>query len=292
MQEGEHIKPECAFTREPDSFAAKGLDIPALPAVAVRVMHLISDDHSSADELISVISLDQSLTSRLLRISNSPYFRRGEPVSGIQEATTLLGLNMVQSLVVISLLKDIHSQSDPFSVELWEHSLGTGVASMIVCQETEVLKPNELLVYALLHDIGKTILHVNMGAFYETVISHAKTERISCVEAESEILGYSHCEVGGYAANYWNLPDEVSSVIIRHHEDPLHIGDGLLQKLVAVVRVANALYMEDFPGRAYSDIRTTESALAVLGLTDKKKLQALKKTMAVKFPLFKDFLVE
>lgn len=255
-------------------------------------MHLISDDHSSADELIGVISLDQSLTARLLRISNSPYFRRGEPVAGIQEAATLLGLNMVQSLVVISLLKDIHSQSDPLSVVLWEHSLGTGIASMIICQETEVLKPNELLVYALLHDIGKVILHRTMDGFYETVISHAKTKRISCMEAESEILGYTHCEVGGYAANCWNLPDEVSAVIARHHEDPLHIGNNLLQKLVAVVRVAHAICTEDLPGNAYSDDRTTEPALAVLGLSDKNELQALKKTVAVKFPLFRDFLVE
>ncbi len=78
-----------------------------------------------------IVSSDQVLSARILRLANSPsygFYR----VSTISNAMILLGVNVVKSLAISSSIFEVMEKN---SVGLWEHSLGTGVASNLIAKK-------------------------------------------------------------------------------------------------------------------------------------------------------------
>jgi len=126
-------------------------DIPSLPVIASRILHIIADDTSSLEELKKVISLDQSFSSRLLRIANSPYYRRGRSINDITDATMLIGFNTIKALVFAASLKDLCRISDATDRLLWEHSMAVSIGATVIANETALFASGEPLIYGLLY---------------------------------------------------------------------------------------------------------------------------------------------
>ena len=93
-------------------------DIPSLSIVASRILHIIADGSSSLKDLKKVISMDQSFSSRLLKVANSPYYRVSNTISDITDAVTHIGFTTVQALVFAVSLKDLRRPLNQIDVLL------------------------------------------------------------------------------------------------------------------------------------------------------------------------------
>ncbi len=82
------------------------VDVPSLPPVASKVLQLVSSDFTSINQLEEIISQDESFSTRLLRIANSPYYGRGRGIDTISTAIILIGFSSMKSLVAAASLKD------------------------------------------------------------------------------------------------------------------------------------------------------------------------------------------
>src|SRR5271157_5719840 len=122
------------------------VDVPSLPPVASRVLQLVSSDFTSINQLEEIISRDESFSTRLLRIANSPYYGRGRGIDTISTAIILIGFSSMKSLVAAASLKDLHRKFGLFEQQHWEHSLGVSIASSLLAAETEMLIPEEALI--------------------------------------------------------------------------------------------------------------------------------------------------
>lgn len=265
------------------------IDIPSLPPVALRVMQIISNKHSFIEELKNVISLDPSLTSRLLRIANSPYYRRSNSIGTVDDAIMIIGQNTMRSLIVFASLKDLHQQSDKMSSLLWEHSVGVAVASMLICEETQILAPDEPLVQSLLHDIGKIVLNRSWSEKYAQVAKMVTDTACDFSEAENQTFGFNHCEVGGQVAECWHLPEHISFVITHHHaEMPMEIKDESAKRTMVVLRMAHQLCTMTGIG-AGAHITPDDSELRFLSL-DSGTVELLASRFSLKYPLYRAFL--
>jgi putative nucleotidyltransferase with HDIG domain len=221
------------------------VDVPSLPAVAGRVLQLMNDDFSSLNELEGIISKDQAFSSRLLKIANSPYYGGGKKVDSVSTAIILIGFSTMRSLVVAASLKDVHRKSGLLETRLWEHSLGVSIAASILARETKIVGAEEALVVGLIHDIGKTILNNSMPDAYSLVIERVYEDGSGFLEAEDELLGFNHCNVGGLIARKWKLPRNLEVVIEHHHADkyPMLEGDDF-EALCQLVKAADALCLD------------------------------------------------
>jgi putative nucleotidyltransferase with HDIG domain len=225
------------------------VDVPSLPTVAMKALELINDDASSIDELEKIISKDQSFSSRLLRIANSPYYGMNRRIDTISSGVMLIGLNTMKSLVVAASLKDMHRKYGLFEQKLWEHSLGVSVASSLLAHATKMIQPEEALVAGLIHDVGKTILNNSMPEKYLTVAQKAHDGQVMFHEVESEVFGFNHCEVGGLIARKWKLPKNLEVVIEYHHSDGFpSFEDRANEGLCQIVSVADALCLSQSIG--------------------------------------------
>lgn len=187
--------------------------LPTLPGVINKLNSLSNNDKASVQEMAKIVSSDQVLSARILRLANSPsygFYR----VSTISNAMILLGVNVVKSLALSSSIFEIMEKN---SVGLWEHSLGVGVAANIIARKLNLPECEEIATAALLHDIGKVIISIKCSEAEEAIRKVIQTEDIYSTEAELKVIDVDHAEIGGWLAKSWFLPEKLSEPIACHH---------------------------------------------------------------------------
>lgn len=267
-------------------------DIPSLPIVASRVLHIIADDNSSLQDLKKVISMDQSFSSRLLKVANSPYYRVSNTISDITDAITHIGFTTVQALIFAISLKDLRRPQNKTDVLLWEHSLAVSVASGLIARDLGLMPSGETFIYGLLHDIGKVVINLSLKKEFADVIRFVQEHHIPFVEAENKVLGFDHGDMGKYVAEQWRLPENLTFVIANHHEtDILTCDEPIdLKKKTLVVKAADALCSSLDIGLTYS-ASLTSAEWQFLKLSSSKKREALCAIIREEYQTYRNFVM-
>lgn len=195
--------------------------LPALPGVMARLNEMITDPDASVDEIVRVISMDQSLTARILKIVNSAYYGLERQVSTIRHALIVLGFNEIQQIVVGATVIDLFAcQRDDGAFDVWrfwEHSLGCAFLAKRIAKIFHYRVTGEIFVAGLLHDIGKIVLTQYFPDKFSQVLSQIVDHGVSPSEAETATLGTTHGGLGHLLADHWNLPLSISEAIYHHH---------------------------------------------------------------------------
>ncbi len=197
--------------------SASGLD--PLPATALRLADLLGED-AAFEEIERVVSFDPALTARLLRFANGANTAGLAPVTSVHAAISRLGTGAVLSLAVGTTLRDLlHRPDAELRGEnlLWTHSVTAGLAARDLNRFCRHRVPPETFTAALLHDIGKLILARFLCAKVRGVVADTVASGIAPLDAEREVLGVDHAEVGALVAEHWRLPDALVQAIRFHH---------------------------------------------------------------------------
>lgn len=219
----------------------QGCDFPPLPEVAWKVLEMTSDVYCGTQALEEIISRDQALTARLLRIANSAFLGvRGEVVT-VGKAASVLGSQRLRSIVVAASLDGIFKKTPTGRLQ-WEHSLAVALACHQLAKDNRYSDPDEAFVAGLMHDIGKNILDGQHPDSYGQVLELIAEGGQTTLKAERYILGYDHCEAGTLLANVWNWCERLTEVVRLHHTpeeavvDPslchiVHFADSVVVKM-------------------------------------------------------------
>lgn len=214
-----------------------------LPPVAARVLKLLEDDNIDIREISQVIEADASLTLKLLRVANSPLYATRSEINTIQQAIITLGLNRLTNIVLgVSIfsrfLISSHKEAAKMMEKFWWHASCTGIVAKAISSKIKrFFKENEF-IGGLLHDIGKLAMLQYDSAKYLQVVEMIAQKNIMDYDAEMEVFGAHHMEVGEHIANLWKLPDELTN-IIAYHTHPSEAPE--YKELVAIVRFADVL---------------------------------------------------
>ncbi len=188
-----------------------------LPAV----IEACDNADTSVNDLTGLISADQSLVAMLLKLANSAYYGYARRIETLPEAIVLLGFSTIKSLAITATTMNLLFQStDELSDirhEIWSHSLGVGVAARALARKRGNIHPEKAFVAGLLHDVGQIILSVYRKDDFTRVLAHAASKDITYEEAEMELLGFSHAELGAYVAEAWSFPPTHCEAIRCHH---------------------------------------------------------------------------
>ncbi len=209
--------------------------LPTLPPIVSRLNQMVTDEDVTAIKLGQVIEKDQVLTSKLLKMVNSSFFGFPQRISTVSNAIVLLGFNVIKTLIVTSSIFEVMQSSD---VGLFEHSLGCATAAGILARECGIKNPEEISTAGLIHDLGKIAVRAELPTEYQHIQEVVNEKKIPMREAELEILGIGHPEIGGYLARQWNLPDRLVIPIESHHE-PSRSSD--FSNISAIIHFADIL---------------------------------------------------
>jgi HD-like signal output (HDOD) protein len=196
-------------------------DLPAMPHVASKVLELSGDPNTSADQLHQVISDDQAMTARILKIANSAMYACSRQVKTLTEAIVMLGFDSIRSLVVTSAARSLYSTDNArMGLKerlLWEHSVGSAFACRLLVLERFPQLAEEAFLAGLMHDIGKLLLNLQVPAKFDEIVQIVYNENRHFCETEHELLGFDHTNVGAMLVAKWNLPPLLEQIIADHH---------------------------------------------------------------------------
>ncbi len=196
------------------------IQLPALPTIAMEVVEMVDNPKTSASTLGKLISTDQALTAKVLKIANSPFYGFPKKISTIDFAIIVLGYDALKEIVIsISLVSSLQKKSDTHfdARAFWDHSIASGVLARRLARDLGYRVSGEVFVGGLLHDMGISVIHRYFKNEYKRIIEIARETDLTFVESEESVLGVTHAEVGVWLAERWNLPDHLVEAIAHHH---------------------------------------------------------------------------
>ncbi len=199
-------------------------NIPAFPAAALKVMKLIDDPDFSITDVVDVVKYDQAIAANILRICNSAYFGLRYKVETIRDAVMRLGQQNVVRAVEAAGVSRFYTNKKGYgldSTKLWEHSVGVALMTQILSKRFYDREDARLYTTALLHDIGKVIMGEFVDESFLKIYDLVSNKGISFLEAEEEVIGISHADLGGRIATQWNFPEDMRDAIVYHHRPDL-----------------------------------------------------------------------
>lgn len=258
-------------------------DLPTIPLVAHRMGELVNDPRADINKISQVLRADQSLTAKVLRLANSPYYAIPGGVQDVARAVMFLGFNTLYQLVLTASVFEVLKSTDQRGFdprELWKHSLGCAVLSELVAQHIGFNDPSGCFTGGLLHDIGKVALfHVARPEFIEA-IQYARDKQTDFSCAATHLGLPRHDDIGLRLAERWRFPTPIR-IAISHHRyenDASRAAlPGNLSTYADIARLANNLarrfHIGD-PGDTYvPEIDTTLLSRLNLTANDNEKLR-------------------
>ncbi len=196
--------------------------LPSVPSLYTDVIAEIESPTGTASGVGEVVACDPGMTAKILQIANSAAFGLGRPVTSPSQAVSLLGMDIIKSLVLsVGVFRQFDdSQVTGFSIEdMFRHcmkvaSLARQIARHQGCAADAV---GEAFTAGTLHDIGKLILATNAPTEWAEIQATAKRERVAGSEAERRVLGTDHAAIGAYLLSMWGLPQALVEAIAFHH---------------------------------------------------------------------------
>ncbi len=243
LEEG--VAPQKSKGRQTGSDPAGGLEAsPKIPEVYDKVLKALESPDATTAQVGQAIGEDDELTAEVLRLANSTYLGSRRNVSDPVEAVGSLGPQAVKALVMTLRFLAEHSHLRPGYLsfdKLWQHSTNVALIArdLVLFETKDRALASEAFVAGLVHDLGKVVLVTNFDDLYGRVHSLARKQPVPIWEAEKEMFGANHGEIGGCLVGMWNLPLSVVDAAALHHEPPLGENDGLTP--LAAVHIANVL---------------------------------------------------
>jgi putative nucleotidyltransferase with HDIG domain len=223
-----------------DLAAERAGGLPELPPVAREALSLLAGPENGADAICDLLLLDEELTGRLRRMAASRLFGLRDPGIPLREVHVLLGAEGLRRALLAVVAQGVYRERGSRMCDLlvWEHSLAVAVASARLAENRADVHPGDVFLAGLIHDMGKSVLDENLPAEYERVLSRVYDENIPFVQAENELLGFDHSDVGALVCRKWGLAATVEEAVRLHHR-PARAQ--VNTAACAIVSVANSL---------------------------------------------------
>jgi len=192
--------------------------LPSLPTTVVAMGQAVADERCTVDRVLGILAKDPPLSASMLRLANSVMYAGDNRVTDLRTAVLRLGFDAMLNLGrTAAIIRSFRGANHLDTLRLWQHSVAVGITAKGICR---LLKNHSLeesaFLTGLLHDIGKIALDLCFPDEYAPVVAAIQAGRVG-YEAEAELLGLTHADVGAMVAVDWNFPDMLVEVIRDHH---------------------------------------------------------------------------
>lgn len=215
-----------------------------IPAVVTSLLGVVDDPNASMKDITKIIQYDPAITAETLRTANSAYFGLKQPAETIQEAATMIGTDRLVDLVMLKvsaqITKGAQNGYDLHEGALWKYSVSSALIAKQVANQLNLSNKNYIFTASLLKDIGKTVLDKFVQDAFEKIYNLVINENFSFMEAEKQIIGVNHAELGGMIAKMWRFSPKMVGIIRNHH---LNSEIMVRDKDIAVVYLADCICM-------------------------------------------------
>ncbi|GAB4368034.1 MAG: hypothetical protein Kow0062_00940 [Acidobacteriota bacterium] len=244
----------------PEAYAARLETLPTMPEPAQRVLAMLKDPTTTAQDLQNVIEHDQSLAASVLRLANSSLFAPRQRVANLSLAIMRIGFFRLRSLVLTTVVSGLRSlvpgKATAQRNQLWQHSVRAALAARTLAECLGLEWSEEAFVFGLLHDCGRQVLLALETDDYIALMSESEND-LPLPERERIMLGVTHEEIGAALMKQWNMPRALIVTCGSHHGDQQFEGPD--SAVVALIALADRIVSPE-------NGESIEPAAAALGI--------------------------
>lgn len=251
----------------PRALVENVMQLISLPEIFLRLQQTIDDPTHSREQVAEIIVYDPSLSARVLRIANSSYYSFPSKIGTVASAVGIIGELDLRNLVLATTVVDSMNvlQCEGINIdEFWLHSLRCGLIARLIAKSMRGSNPEVLFLAGILHDLGILVIYQRDADLAEAVARQIDEQHQLRDQAEREVLGFDHAEVGALLIEAWDLSEELSELVRCHHQYQLiHTN----QQAALMLSLANLMAGADFSIAGATDIRF-ESLIEQLGISE------------------------
>ncbi len=203
---------------------------------ALRIQQEIGKEEPDTRLVEKLIVSDPALTSQVLRMANSAFYRGLTKISTVHNALIRIGISEIANIVtLVTHNKNFHSKNPEereILAKLWTHSVGCAIGSQWLALRRGLRDLcHEAFIAGLLHDVGKLFLITTI----DTIIASGRIASRPPPELIEELMNSMHTKYGHSLLKNWNLPEAYCEIALRHHEE--EYGDDEI--LLLLVKLGN-----------------------------------------------------
>lgn len=215
--------------------------LPPFPATHAQILELANSEESSSEDIAEQLQMDPSLLATIFKLVNSSAYAFQKKVDSLKLAVTLLGLeeiaNLVMTAQVFKNLGNYDGGSGFDRAGFWQHSVGTAFITRAISKKLQTEVESAFLA-GMLHDLGKVVLDRCFTDYYGSVMAQCEKGDIWIGDAEHQLLGLTHADVGGQLATEWQFAEKYQYSIMYHHTPE---ATSRYQRLTSLVHIADHL---------------------------------------------------
>ena len=195
--------------------------IHSLPLFYSQLSEAIDHPRSSIADIAKIISEDQGLTARILKLANSPLFGYFSKIDTITQAVTIIGVLQVRDLALALSVMDVFKGIPEELVNMeqfWKHSIATGLAARILATSQREANLERFFVAGILHDIGRLVMYVRVPDICLELLEECRAAGTLLYRAERGKFSFDHAEVGSTLLRRWKIPPRIAEPVGTHHD--------------------------------------------------------------------------
>ena len=198
-----------------------GSSLPTLPELYQELTEALQSPNSTADKIAAIIAKDMSISAKVMQLVNSAFFGLSRKIDNIGQAVGLLGAETINNIVLVTQVfgKFDEKQVQEFGIrEIYSQSLAVGTsASKLMKYVTKDRKlADEAMLAGMVHELGKLVLINSNNEAWRQLYLERNNLTMPLYEAEREIMGTTHAEVGAYLIGLWGISNKVVEAVAYH----------------------------------------------------------------------------
>jgi HD-like signal output (HDOD) protein len=195
-------------------------ELPVFHTVAVKLQQLLATRSFEIEDVIELISEDQSLAGRVLKVANSSYYAGLTKIATIKDAIIRLGAQEIANMAMLASQFEFYNSPDEtlnrMMQNLWNHALACGVGAKWLTRKSGYPgMAAEAFMGGLMHDIGSLALLKVL----DDILKNNETSVHFSDQLINEIMEAMHEEVGYTLMKAWNFPDFYCDIAKNHHAE-------------------------------------------------------------------------
>ncbi|MCX6138041.1 MAG: HDOD domain-containing protein [Ignavibacteriales bacterium] len=217
-------------------------EVVSFPTIVAEILHAISSERVTIPKIAHLIETDAAMTTKILRVVNSPFYGLRGTVKSAADAVKMLGLDETGRFLLAYHMKSrvfaMNPQQSRRLKKMWEHSVSTATVARFLAVRANVQTAGKEYTAGVLHEMGKLVLIQYFPDTVPVVEQMIADLAMTDIEAENQIAAISHAEIGSELGEKWGLPPEFTEVMRCHHAAKTAEVNPLL---VSIVRCADIL---------------------------------------------------
>ncbi len=230
----------------------------ALPDACFKVKSLIEDETSTIEDFANVISIDPSMTSRLLQIANSALYSFPGEISTISRAITIIGTQAIYNMMLVDVAATAFKHFANQAIDLkrfWRMSVFCGLATKNLAVKSGIRDIERLFVAGLLQNFGELIV-AKITPDIAKACERYSAENLPW-DVQREHLGFTYTDISAELLKIWQIPEKII-LPIRHYNEAHTIQ---INQDVKVLYLASRLALVDSHPEEFSYDDTVDETL-------------------------------